>query len=316
MKVTRPRVRCPCHEGRGHPIIVGAIGFFLVVAVAASSQVYQRTSDRNAMLILVEDRLPTVSDLSRLEERRVDSILVVRALTACNELEVLSVPRDLALDNGGEVLAALYHEAGSQGIADMLERRFGLSIASVVTTDVAGVSHIASALGPVEIDLPEESLDRHTGFTGGPGQVVLEGERATAYLRSRVWEESRGGRWQVVSTSDLERIQRTQGYLRSAIGRAGDSNVTDKVRLLWAALDNSEIGVRDLAATIGLLNSAVGSSRAVFRSVNVVPERSIEQRRSPFAPDDLGASYRLLVEPGADQPFAEGCQTAGRDDAH
>ena len=259
-------------------VVVGAIGVNAFLLARA---------DGAAVLVLVEDGHPG--------ERRADSILLVRWWRACDVLTVTSLPRDMIAEPGGEPLAVLHHTIGARRLADTVGRLLDVPITATATTDLRGVERIARAVGPVTIDLPAESLDRRTGFHAGPGPVTLEATDAVVYLRSRTWEERRGGEWVLVEASDLLRLDHLHGYLTAAADAVDRLGPHRRTALAIDVARTSDLRVLDHLALVGLLLGARSTTRTAFDTVPVVAERTADERRSPFAPADLDANHRLVL---------------------
>ena len=258
-----------------------------------------READGKAILVLIDDsdRADPGAALIRDDERRADAILVVRWIRACDQLQVFSLPRDLVLQPDGQQLAVEYGLSGPGALAATVSSTFGVDVVARLTLDLAGVARLATAIGAVEVRLPAESRDQRTGFVGGPGDVRLEGSETVAFLRSRDWEERRGDDWVPTSSDDLTRIARDQAYLRAAIAAVHQLGSLDRVRLAVRLAQDADIDVDDYLETAAFLVSARHAS-PVFRTIAVRPERADEERRSPFAPQDYGATFRLVLAAG------------------
>ena len=275
-------------------LVVGGSTALLLGTVWAHGTALER-ADGRAILVLVDD--------GHGEEARADAIVLAQWFRGCDALSITSIPRDLVLRPGGEPVAVLHHTIGPVELGDRVEEAFDVSLLAVSVIDVTDVEGLASKLGPVRIDLPAESRDRRSGFHGGPGPVELTGADAVTYLRSRVWEELRGSAWVVTDTSDLGRIARLHDYLEAVAETYGNATLVERLGLALDGLRSSEVSLRDPVGAVGIALGASSHSRLSFRVPEVVEERSLDDRRSPFDPDDLGSAYRLvLTEPGRALP--------------
>jgi LCP family protein required for cell wall assembly len=259
-----------------------------------------READGKAILILIDDsdRTDPGAALIRNDERRADAVLLVRWIRACDQLQVFSLPRDLVLQPDGQQLAVEYGLSGPGALAATVSRTFGVDVVARLTLDLAGVARLATLIGPVEVRLSAESRDQRTGFVGGPGDVQLEGSETVAFLRARDWEERSGDDWIPTSSDDLSRIARDQVYLRAAIAAVHQLGDLDRVRLVVRLAQAADIDVDDYMETTAFLVSARNAT-PVFQTIAVRPERTDEERRSPFAPQDYGATFRLVLAAGA-----------------
>lgn len=267
-------------------------------------------ADGRPLLVIVEDAVAPDEPFAwvRAEERRADAVIVVRWLRSCDRLQVVSVPRDLVLDPGGEPLAVVFGTAGRAGVEDAVRRAFGLDLFATVTLDLDDVAALAGALGPVELRLAAPSRDRRTGFTGGPGPVVLDADDMVAFLRSRTWEERRDGQWLLTTDDDAGRIGRQQAYLAAAVAAARRLSPAGTLRLGAALGGHGDIVVHDHAPIMGFLAGLRGAGDLDLASVAVEDERPDGERRSPFLPGEVSALHRSVLAPGGgDVLAAPGC---------
>jgi hypothetical protein len=303
--------------------VVGAtVVVCLVGAVWTRGAAIDR-ADGSAVLVLVEDgrddgvgaelgegvdgeaaRTATArDDTAPDEERRADSILLVQWFRRCDAVSITSIPRDLVIEPDGEPVAVLNHTIGPAALAALIERTFDVAIVATSVLDVTDVERLAAELGPVTIELPAESRDRYTGFQAEAGPIDLAGDELTAYLRSRAWEEWRDGSWIVVDATDLDRIDRLHGVLRAAAATYGEASIIERLRLGLVGARTADVGARDPLGALGFALGASSYDRLALHVPPVVEDRTVDDRRSPFDPDDLGSGYRLhLAEPGVPLP--------------
>lgn len=293
-------------------VSVGVVVACSVGAVWARGVAIDR-ADGSAVLVLVEDRWGPdgaafgeratrrsgADDAAPHDERRADAILLVQWFRRCDAVAITSIPRDLVMEPAGEPVAVLHHTIGPAALAERIEGTFDVPVVAVAVLDIADVARLATGLGPVPIELRAESRDRYTGFHAGAGPIDLSGDEQVAYLRARAWEEWRDGAWVVVDTTDLDRIERLHGFLDAASSTYGETSIIERLRLGLEGVRTIDVGTRDPFGALGLAVGAFSYDRLSLHVPSVVEERSVDDRRSPFAPDDLGAGYRLrLAAPG------------------
>jgi hypothetical protein len=286
-----------------------AVVIALVPILAASAvPVALARADGTAVLVIVEDGLPagTPGASLRTTERRADSILLVRWLRACDRLSITSIPRDLVLDPYGSSLSVVDGTEGPGRVVALVERAFAVDISATVRLDVADVAELAGAVGPVEVSFRREVRDRRTGFHAGPGRVRLDTEATIAFLRSRTWEERFDAAWVRTSVSDEERIDRLQEFLRATLPSIVDGSAGHRLAMAWMVARHSSVGTRDAVAFLGFLAGASSLRGVTYSVAPVDDERPVDRRRSPFAPDDIGAGRRLVLARGAG-PLLTGC---------
>jgi LCP family protein required for cell wall assembly len=311
----------PAHTHRPRPRRRSALVLVLVLVAggAAGPPGARLVSERvaswahgEALVVIVEDALPADEPLAwvRAEERRADAVLVVRWVEACDRLQVASIPRDLILDRSGEPLSVIFGTGGTAAVERALATAFALDIAATVTMDLGDVREVADAVGPVEVTLRAPSRDQRTGFAGGPGPVVLDADTAVAYLRSRQWEESRGGEWVPVAHDDLGRIGREHAYLAAVLTELRGAGLADRVRLGVAVVRHGDAAIHRHLALVGLVSRLHRASDVEFLTVGVVAERSVDERRSPFSAGSLGAAHRFVLAPRQADVFrSDDCPT-------
>jgi len=273
-----------------------------------------RVADGRALLLLVEDAVPADEPYAwvRAEERRADAIVVIRWLRSCDRLQVVWIPRDLAIGDRGEPLAVTFGTDGAAGVTDLVQRTFGLDVFATVTLDLDDVGALAGEIGPVTVRLDAQSRDERTGFAGGPGPVTLDAAGTVAYLRSRAWEELRGGRWTLETGDDASRIRREQGYVAAAMPVVRRLGLVDTLQLGASLGRHSDISVSDPLPFAGFLAAARRAGDVRMTSVAVAPERPVDARRSPFLTGEAGAVPRSVLAPGAAHTFdATGCRPPG-----
>ena len=206
------------------------------------------------------------------------------------------------LEPGGQTLSILLETDGLDRIAELLEAAVHVDIVATVTLDLAQVEAMAGNVGPVTVDLPEEARDRRTGFIGGPGPVTMNPEMVVAYLRSRTWEQRFEGRWEVITVTDEERIERLHRFLRAAIVAIDEAGVLHRLGVAVGLARNSAIHVTDPVAAAGFVVGAVAVRGIRLFIAPTLEERTIDERRSPFVPDDLGAARRLVLATDVSAP--------------
>lgn len=303
----RPRSDSPSHRRS-----IVALGLVAVVAGALAvppgaawlSETAAGWSEGQALLVVVDD-----SDLGdgpqadlRSEERRADAILVVRWWPDCDRLEVVSIPRGVRVD-GPEPLAVAFGTGGPRAVESALERAFGLDVFATVTLDVADVADLTRDVGPLSIELPLPARDRRSGFVAGPGTVVLDASTSIAFLRSRQWEELRDGAWQPADDGEWGRIERQQAYLVSLLQAIGELPARERLWLLARTTLRSDLAIDRLRPVVGLLAGIGGEHALAAATLPVEPTSRDSDRRSPFAPDRLGALEHVVPRPDAGSVF-------------
>ena len=165
---------------------------------------------------------------------RTDTIMVLRIDRDTHEAWVLSFPRDLwvriAGTNTFNRLNAAYVK-GLPTLVDTIRENFAVPIWHVLTVDFVGFQKVVSTVGGVTICFPLPSRDIFSGLNQPPGCNLLDPKQATAYVRSRHFQEGRKGKWVDDGKGDYGRIERQQKFIRAALTRAIDKGSRNPITL-------------------------------------------------------------------------------------
>jgi LCP family protein required for cell wall assembly len=172
-----------------------------------------------------------------------DTIMIVRVDPAQDKAWLLSLPRDLyvpiADSRRKDRINAALALGGPDRLIDTIQQDFDIPIHHYVQVNFQGFKDLTSIVGGVPLSFEHPGRDQRTGFdSGGAGCVVLEGDQALAFVRSRYYESQIDGRWVQDPSSDLGRIRRQQVFIRAALDRAlaqGARNPLELRRMLEAA---------------------------------------------------------------------------------
>jgi len=158
-----------------------------------------------------------------------DTIVLVRADPAGGGVSMMSIPRDVVVTRPGGAneykINAMTLLGGPELLIEAISTNFGVPVSHYIEVDFLGLSEVVDLLDGVEVHFEYPERDSQSGLqVDAVGSVLLDGNTALAYLRSRRTEQLIGGEWQRVpeslSSPDLHRIERQQGFLRSAADRA------------------------------------------------------------------------------------------------
>ncbi len=206
-----------------------------------------------------------------------DVILLLRADQRAHSVSVLSIPRDLAMNNArpGEfhkIDAALADGPGQ--LVAAIEENFGIPINHFVELNFDSFQNIVNALGGIRMYFPYRVRDDSSGLhIRTTGCVYLNGFNALALVRARNYWYFKDGQWRDDGSGDLGRIIRVHEFLRvlaTAVARRGISNPLTDNSLLSAVAPNLEIDSRlSLGDMVDLLRA--------FHTTNIatVPELTL-----------------------------------------
>jgi LCP family protein required for cell wall assembly len=163
--------------------------------------------------------------------QRSDTILVARVDAAGEQVDLLSLPRDLwvpiAGTDGRERINTAYSE-GRQQLIDTIEEDFGFPINHYVEVDFRGFKQLVEAIDGIPMYFDTAMRDLRSGlWISGQGCVRLDGDQALALARSRELQYLEDGQWISDPTGDLGRITRQQILVLKAVERSVDLDLTD-----------------------------------------------------------------------------------------
>jgi LCP family protein required for cell wall assembly len=189
-------------------------------------------------------------------EHRSDTIMILHIPADRSNAYLVSIPRDSYVDIYDESGDYAYTDKinsafslyGPSGYLSTIEHLTGLRMDHLAIIDWKGFKDLSSALGGVEVYIPDTFYDSSQKITWQEGHQQLEGEQALQYVRTRYGLED----------GDFGRIARQQNFLRSMMGELlSEGTVTNPLKLtsaLRAITDNLTVdedwsgsGMRDLA---------------------------------------------------------------------
>jgi LCP family protein required for cell wall assembly len=203
-----------------------------------------------------------------------DVILLLRADQRAHSVSVLSIPRDLVMNNvrpGGffKIDAALADGPGQ--LVAAIEQNFGIPINHFVELNFDSFQNIVDALGGLKMYFPYRVRDDSSGLhIRTTGCVYLNGFNALALVRARNYWYFKDGQWVDDGSGDLGRIIRVHEFLRvlaTAIAKRGIANPLTDNALLGAVAPDLEVDSKlSLSDMVDLLRA--------FRSTDIakVPE--------------------------------------------
>lgn len=151
--------------------------------------------------------------------QRSDTIMIVRVDPKSDQVQLLSLPRDLWVPISGtgksERINTAYAVGGAQQLIDTIHDDFGIEINHYVEVDFSTFKGVVDAVGGVPMYFDKQMRDTSSGlYVDGTGCRTLDGESALAFARSRHLQYYDGGRWHDDPTGDLGRISRQQYLIR------------------------------------------------------------------------------------------------------
>ena len=149
------------------------------------------------MLILGVDKSEARDESGEFDgSYRCDTMILTRVDTKNKKVSMVSLPRDLQIQNMGATasdpigygtnkLNAAYTYGGAALTVQTVSKIAGVPISHYVEADFDGFSSAVDAVGGVEIDVQIEIDDGHTGVYVPAGKQTLNGAQALSICRSR-----------------------------------------------------------------------------------------------------------------------------------
>jgi LCP family protein required for cell wall assembly len=168
--------------------------------------------------------------------QRSDTIMLVRVVPATSSVALLSVPRDLLVPVAGQGTTRINaaFSGGPNLLVQTVEQDLGIQVNHFVVVNFLTFTQIADAVGGVYQYFPTPARDIWSNLVvAHAGCVLLEGNQALAFVRSREYQYYLDGAWQyqLVPESDLARIQRQQDFIKLALKKAEGVAPTNPVAL-------------------------------------------------------------------------------------
>jgi polyisoprenyl-teichoic acid--peptidoglycan teichoic acid transferase len=215
------------------------------------------------------------------QNRRSDTILLVRVDPTERRIAMLSVPRDLLLEIPGhrtDRINMAYKRGGVPLLARTLRERLGVEINHFVEVDFRGFRQLVSALGGVYLPVDGRYFNRNLGTPGTnyaeidlrPGYQRLDGEQALAFARYRHGD------------SDLIRAARQQLLIREAARQlvASRYDVLKLRRLIGVFAEATTSDIDDL-----------GTIWRLFRAVENTPSNRVARFTVPATEAVIGGAF-------------------------
>ena len=148
------------------------------------------------MLLMGVDKSADRDSSGEFGSYRCDTMILTRVDTKSKKVSMVSLPRDLQIQNMGATtsnpvgygtnkLNAAYAYGGAALVIQTVSKISGVDISHYVEVDFDGFTAAVDAVGGVEIDVQIEIDDSHTGVYVPAGHQTLNGAQALSVCRSR-----------------------------------------------------------------------------------------------------------------------------------
>lgn len=239
------------------------------------------------------DQLPDeFDDTGSFPGQRADVIMLMQVLPGEGRLQVLSLPRDLRVELGGQVFKI--NAAFNNGPARMVEvatHVTQLPIHHFIQVDFAGFAGIVDAVGGVELTFDNPARDTKSKLSVDAGRQTLDGRQALAYARSRSYQELIDGSWQFIDANDLGRTRRQQRILIALLSQiqrpSNPDELSDLIDSLGGFLTTDDSLTADDILELGWEMRSIGGEDV---DALTIPVRFF---------DENGVSYVVEKQPDA-----------------
>ena len=213
------------------PVVFNTVGPGPIVDVRTADP-FGGAGAQNYLMIGVDDR-KSVPDgqevgfgVGKVDGSRTDTILILRIDANAHRAWILSIPRDLWVPLAGSGRPSRINSAfrkGPAALVQTIQERLGIPVHHVVQVDFGGFQKVVSTVGGVQVCFERPTRDLLSGLNRpNPGCQMLDARGATAYVRSRHYQQLVNGKWVEDPRSDLGRIIRQQQFIRAVMSRALD----------------------------------------------------------------------------------------------
>ena len=163
--------------------------------------------------------------------QRADVVMVLMRPRDGSTAALLSIPRDLLVDNAcytrqmriNEALEGCNDMNGPTALTLTVEEVTGVAVDHFAMIDLAGFIGAVDAIGGYEICVDNAVRDRRAQLELPAGCTQASGEQALAWLRSRHTQELTDSGWRTVTgVSDLTRNERQREFLVAMMANLSD----------------------------------------------------------------------------------------------
>lgn len=240
-----------------------------------------------------------VDQFEAFEGARGDVVMVARLDPVEARVTILSIPRDtwVPIDGHGEgMVNAAYDVGGAELMVETVQKAFELPIHHYVEIGFVGFQDLVDEIDGVEVDFEYPARDLRTHLDVPAGTILLDGDQALAYARSRHYTELRGGEWRGVRTNEIGRIQRQQELVKAILRRLRRPSTLSEAGSIVSSFAQ-HVTVDATLADASLISLAF----AMRGVVGEVPRVAILPTHGRTRGD---SRVRLLEQPAADEMLA------------
>ncbi|MDQ4085940.1 MAG: LCP family protein [Actinomycetota bacterium] len=204
---------------------------------------------------------------------RSDTMMILHITADHDGAYLVSIPRDSYVKipgHGHDKINAAFSYGGPLLTQRTVEELTNVRIDHLAMIDWASFKDLTTALGGVQVTIPETFTDTHNDITWHAGKYNLEGAKALQYVRTRYGLEE----------GDFGRIERQQNFLRAMLHKMlSQGTVSNPVKLtnvLEVLTDNLTVDE----------NFSPGEMRDLALSLRDLRGKDVEYLTTPLASYD------------------------------
>lgn len=147
---------------------------------------------------------------------RSDAIMLLHIAADRKSAQVVSIPRDSFVDvpdRGRTKINAAFSDGGPEELAEVVESLTDVYVDHAMVIDFEDFGDMTTALGGVDVVIPETVTDTQNNVTWEKGPTRLQGDRAVLYVRQRYG----------LPRGDFDRVQRQQNILRAMLEKVASA---------------------------------------------------------------------------------------------
>jgi LCP family protein required for cell wall assembly len=201
-------------------------------------------------------------------------------------------PGQQAQPGQSEMLNSAYSYGGAACLWHTLEQTTGIFIDHFAEVNFAGFQSIVNDVGGVKVCLPFAIKDPASGLDLTAGVHNVTGAQALAFVRER----------HIGYGSDLQRIQRQQYFLASAMQKVKQTNILSNPQRIYSVVhDVAKSLTTDSGLTLQTMAAIAGSAQGLssgglqFVSVPVVPDPADPLNRVDWAQPDATQLFSAVA---------------------
>lgn len=227
---------------------------------------------------------------------RSDTIMVLHITADREHAYLVSIPRDSFVEiydgkgkaHGKNKINAAFAEYGPFGTWRTVENLSGLHLDHMAIIDYAGFRELTTAVGGVDVYVPEDTYDTYQHQEWTKGWHHIEGDLALKYVRQR----------HGLTNGDFDRVDRQQNFLRTLMAKMlRDDTIGNPAKLS----DTLDAVTSHLTVDEGWSNGDLRSLVLSLRNLDTANVKFLTLPLSHYEDIDPYGSVNIIDDAGAKQ---------------